>query len=122
MQLNHLNLPVQNVTEARALFEELFGFTSQFQIKEMIAGLSGENGFNLVLSHAPALAEQPPVFPEGFHVGFLLETPEEVDRAYERVTTYGLVPGHPPRNLQKRYSFYFNALNGIQFEIGCPHD
>ena len=79
--------------------------------------LADRAGFTLVLSDVRRFGGETPVrYPDGFHVGFLVATPEEVDRAYQRLAP-ALSIDHAPRNLRGGYSFYFTALGGILFEV-----
>lgn len=119
MYLNHLNLPVANFAEARALFEDLLGFQFLVQHGDVIAILSDGNGFTLALSNAASFGGDTPRYPQGFHVGFLLDQPAHVDQAYDRVAAAGISPEHRPRNQHGSYGFYFTALSGIPFEIAC---
>lgn len=118
MHLNHLNLPVTNLAEARAFFEDLLDFQFLAQAGEHIVALSDGNGFMLVLANAAHFGDgEPPRYPEPFHVGFNLETRAQVDQMYERVAAAGLPLPHRPRYRAFHYSFYFTALDGILFEI-----
>lgn len=119
MQLNHLNLPAANLAEARALFIDLLGFQLLVQHGDLIVILSDGNGFTLALSNAAHFGGETPRYPEGFHVGFLLDTTALVDEAYERVVGAGIAPEHRPHNQHGSYGFYFTALDGVLFEISC---
>lgn len=119
MHLNHLNLPVDNLAESRALFEDLLGFQFLVQHGDVIAILSDGHGFTLALANAARFGGSTPRYPESFHVGFLLDQPELVDQTYDRVVAAGIAPGHRPRIQHGSYGFYFTALGSILFEIGC---
>ncbi len=119
MHLNHLNLPVNNLAEARALFQDLLGFQLLAQHGDAIAILSDGNGFTLALSNAASFGGETPRYPEGFHVGFLLDTIALVDQAHEHVAAAGISPEHRPHKQHGSYGFYFRALDGIRFEIAC---
>lgn len=74
-------------------------------------------GFTLVLSH---LSDAPVSYPQAFHVGFIVDTTEQVDSIYQRVTATDVSMGHAPRKARGSYAFYFTALNSILFEVSCP--
>jgi catechol 2,3-dioxygenase-like lactoylglutathione lyase family enzyme len=77
MQLNHLNLCTDDVAALASFFTGHFGF-------ELVAGrgdgsfaiLRGSDGFALNLMK-PGGGE-PASYPEGFHVGFVVDRPETV--------------------------------------------
>jgi len=107
MQLNHLNLCVGDLAEARDFFERLLEFQFVEQKGDALAVLTDRAGVTLVLSDVRAFGGETPVrYPKGFHVGFLVPTPEEVDRAYQRLTAASLPIERTPRNLRGGYSFY----------------
>lgn len=121
MRLNHVNLVVDDLDEARDFFRGSFGFEPVDRKGEAVAVMTDGQGFTLVLSNARAFGGEVPVrYPDGFHVGFILETQEEVDRTHERLAAAGADTGRAPRRMRDSYGFYFEALNGILFEISCP--
>lgn len=117
MRLNHINLCVDNLAEARAFFQDLFDFQFVEQKGEAIAVMTDGQGFTLVLSNSQAFGKVTPVYPEGFHLGFLVETSGQVDQAYSRLTAAGVSVEHAPRKIRGSYGFYFTALNNILFEV-----
>lgn len=54
MQLNHLNLCVDNPTEARMLFERSFGFQTVEQRGNAVVLMTDGQGFTLILSDPKA--------------------------------------------------------------------
>ncbi len=119
MRLNHLNLCVDNLSEACALFQTCFDLAIVEQRGEAIAVLADGHGFTLVLSHLRAAASGPPSYPDGFHVGFIQETPEQVDQIYRRLLTADVQLAHEPRKMRGSYGFYFTALKTILFEVSA---
>lgn len=121
MHLNHLNLPVADVATARAFFTDLLGFTVTRDGGAAMAVLDDGHGTTLVLMDVarvnPASASEPPVYPPGFHVGFILESRAEVDAMHARLVAAGYPPGHEPRRQHGSYGFYVTALGGILFEF-----
>lgn len=120
MQLNHLNLCVSNVPEACSFFQRCFDLRLLQQHKEALAVLSDEHGFTLVLMNPQAMRQEMRPYPDGFHIGFLLDTPEQVEQTYQRLVAEGVQFLHEPRKIRKSYGFYFTALDDILFEVSCP--
>ena len=91
MKLNHLNLCVDDLSEARHFFETFFDFQFLEQKGKALVVMSDENGFILVLSDPKAFKGKKDVtYPEAFHIGFLVETSSEVDQAYNRLVAGGI--------------------------------
>ncbi len=75
------------------------------------------HGFTLVLSNPRAFGyEEIQPYPEGFHVGFILETSDQVDQAYRRLAAAEVPLAQEPRKMRGSYGFYFTALNNLLFE------
>jgi catechol 2,3-dioxygenase-like lactoylglutathione lyase family enzyme len=120
VQLNHLNLCVNDLDEARRFFEANLGFQTLAQRGEALAILNDGQGFTLTLTDVRRFGGTTPVvYPQGFHVGFLRETKTEVDAAYARLLAAGIATAPTPRMVHGGYGFYFMALGAIQFEIAC---
>ena len=119
MQLNHLNLCVNDLTEARSFFQNCFGFQFLEQKGDAVAIMTDGHGFTLVLSNPRAFKREVMPYPEDFHVGFLQETPDQVDQMYHRLGEAGVQLSGEPRKMRGSYGFYFTALNDILFEVSC---
>jgi catechol 2,3-dioxygenase-like lactoylglutathione lyase family enzyme len=121
MRLNHLNLCVDDLAEARHFFETFFDFQFLEQKGKALVVMSDENGFILVLSDPKAFKEQKDVrYPEAFHIGFLVETPSEVDRAYNRLVAGDIKIDKEPYTMRgSSYGFYFTVFNGLLIEVSC---
>lgn len=85
MRLNHLNLCVGDLSEAKDLFQSLFDFEVEQQKGDAMLVMNDRCGFTLVLSNPKAFGGEAPAYPEGFHLGFIVDTPEEVDRFCDRL-------------------------------------
>lgn len=121
MRLNHVNLVVEDLDGAQDFLRRSFGLVLLDRKGDAVAVMDDGHGFTLVLSNAQAFGGEVPVrYPEGFHVGFILETREAVDRAHERLHAAGVDADHGPRPMRESYGFYFEALGGILFEISSP--
>ncbi|MBO1005038.1 VOC family protein [Pseudogracilibacillus auburnensis] len=119
MQLNHLNLCVENVHEARDFFRDLFGFQLADQKGDAIVVMNDGHGFTLVLSNPLLFGGVIPEYPKDFHIGFYVETPEEVDQHCDRLEAAGIPMEKKPKKIRGGYTLYFRALGGIMFEITC---
>ena len=122
MHLNHLNLPVTDVAAARSFFERFLGFTTARFGGDALSVLDDGHGTTLVLMNVGRVnpapdGSEPPVYPAGFHVGFILDSRAEVDAMYARLAAAGHPLGHEPRRQHGSYGFYVTALDGILFEV-----
>ncbi|WP_045521245.1 VOC family protein [Neobacillus niacini] len=121
MRLNHLNLCVDDLSEARHFFETFFDFHFLEQKGKALVVMSDENGFILVLSDPKAFKGKKEIrYPEAFHIGFLVETSSEVDQAYDRLVAGGIQIDKEPYTMRgNSYGFYFTAFNGLLIEVSC---
>lgn len=95
MKLNHIDLQVPDVQEAAAFFERWFAF-EQLSNRQSpaIAILRGAGDFTLVLQRRAA-GER---YPEGFHIGFLLDEESQVLAFHARARAAGLAISEVQRN------------------------
>lgn len=120
MKLQHLNLCVDDLTESQNLFEDIFGFRTLEKKGEAIAVMDDGQGFVLVLSNSHAFGGTVPAYPKDFHIGFFVETPDEVDQMYKRLQSAAAIEiDNKPKSMRGGYSLYFRALSGILFEVTC---
>lgn len=88
MKLNHLDLQVADVQRAVAFFERYFDFELlSNRASPAIAILSDRDGFTLVLQRKRDEAAD---YPEGFHIGFLLDDEAQVHAFHARAREDGL--------------------------------
>ncbi|MEC5239706.1 VOC family protein [Bacillus mycoides] len=121
MKLNHLNLCVDDLSEARHFFETFFDFQFLEQKGKALVVMSDESGFILVLSDPKAFKRNKEVmYPEAFHIGFLVETSSEVDQSYNRLVAGGIEIDKKPYSMRgSSYGFYFTMFNGLLIEVSC---
>lgn len=118
MKLNHLNLCVNNMSEAVTFFTEIFRFELSDRKGDAIAVMKDEAEFTLVLSQLAPLEGEIPFYPDGFHVGFYVDTKEEVDQFCLRLISAGLASKESsPKSMRGGYTLYFTALEGLLFEV-----
>jgi catechol 2,3-dioxygenase-like lactoylglutathione lyase family enzyme len=115
MKLNHINLVVSNVEDSINLFETYFGFKCK-DVKgdNVVAILKDPNDFTLVIM---ANKNGQPNYPEAFHIGFMLESEDQVTETFAKLKVGGIAVGQEPRKIRDSFGFYFNFDN-IMIEVG----
>lgn len=120
IKLNHVNLPVANVTASAKFFELYFNFKcTDVKGNNMVAVMEGEDGFILVLMADSFNRNGNNNYPDAFHIGFLVDSHEQVAEVYDRLVKGGIGVEHPPGSLRGGYGFYFNAPGNILTEVTC---
>ncbi|MBB4837675.1 catechol 2,3-dioxygenase-like lactoylglutathione lyase family enzyme [Sphingomonas kyeonggiensis] len=115
MRLNHLDLPVPDIAEARAFFERWLGFRHVQTLGDNgLSILVDGAGLVLVLSRLQRGGAQR--FPEGFHIGFHLADEAAVTALHAGLAAEGLA-GDPPVHQRGAFAFYFIAPGKILVEI-----
>jgi hypothetical protein len=115
MKLNHINLAVSNVLDVIKLFETYFGFTcAEIKGDNVVAILKGTDDFTLVIM---AARNERPIYPDDFHIGFMLGSEEEVTKTYNALKNGGIAVGHMPRKIRGSFGFYF-SFDNIVIEVG----
>ena len=85
MKLNHIDLQVSNVSAAREFFETHFGLRCTYQRREQLALM--DDGDGLVLAVSNLFDSPPPVYPNDFHIGFILDNESDVRAVRDRLVT-----------------------------------
>ena len=117
MILNHLNLAVSDVQQARAFLVKYFGLDPRGKPgNDTIAFLRDDNGLVLTLTNVDRAAEVQ--YPGAFHVGFIQESREKVNEINRRLREDGLAVD-PPQKLHGSWTFYFRAPGGFVIEVLC---
>lgn len=115
MKLNHLDLQVPDVKEAAAFFERWFSFEhTSNRGSPAIAILRGADGFALVLQRR-ADDER---YPDGFHVGFLLDDEARVLAFHARARDAGLPISDVLRNGRGTLT-YLRGPGDLLVEVSC---
>jgi lactoylglutathione lyase len=115
VKLNHLNLTVTDVAEARAFLAKYFGLQDGGG-NNNIGFLSDENGMVLTLTSAKVGGESEVKYPATFHVGFIQESEARVDEVNRQLREGGYdVP--PPSRQHGSWTFYFQAPGGFMIEV-----
>jgi predicted enzyme related to lactoylglutathione lyase len=115
MKLNHINLVTSNVAEATRFFETYFNFNcTDIKGDNIVAVLKGSGDFTLVIMKGK---ESDPIYPNAFHIGFMLDSVEEVNATFEKLKMGGIVEGQEPKKIRDSFGFYFNFEN-LMIEVG----
>ncbi|MGV0028621.1 VOC family protein [Phormidesmis priestleyi] len=114
MNLNHLDLPVPDVTATSQFFENHFGFSCFYQGNGLVV-LKDEAGFALTLSPLPDDGEFD--FPAGFHIGFVLDKEDTVRNLYARLVSTGVDIVYPIGQLGGALTFQCLAPSSILVEV-----
>jgi|SRR5689334_20868664 len=115
MKLNHINLVVKDVDQAIQFFETYFNFKcTERKGDGIVAVLKGSDDFTLVVMKAK---EDAPVYPDAFHIGFMLDGEDQVIETYQQLKAVGVVSGQEPKKIRDSFGFYFTYQN-VMIEIG----
>ena len=107
MRLNHLNLTVPDVDQARDFFETYFGFRCvTTKGRDALAVLVDETGFVFTLNNFEKANNVE--YPGAFHIGFMQDSRERVDEIHDRLKAGG-IDVEPPREFHGAWTFYFRA-------------
>jgi catechol 2,3-dioxygenase-like lactoylglutathione lyase family enzyme len=115
MKLNHLDLQVRDVPASVAYFERFFGLTMRTKPSPALAVLADGHGFVLVLQRAAPGEDR---YPEGFHLGFLLEDADSVRALHARAKEGGAEVSDIIVN-GRGTMIYVTAAEGYRIEVSC---
>lgn len=114
MRLNHLDLQVSDVQKTVAFFTTIFGLELQSNPRSPeIAILGDGEGFVLVLQR-----RDPVVYPEGFHLGFLVDDVAIVHALHTRARAAGLEISDIDTNNRGTMT-HCRAPDGYVVEVAC---
>ncbi|WP_244228827.1 VOC family protein [Mucilaginibacter endophyticus] len=120
IKLNHINLPVTDVQASSLFFEQYFQFKcTGVKGNNMLAIMEGKDGFILVLMADTFNRNGNNSYPDAFHIGFLVDSHEQVTEVYDRLVAGGVNVTQAPASLRGGYGFYFNAPGNILTEVTC---
>ena len=118
MRLNHLNLTVTDVPAAAEFLVRWFGFTDQGGNAGMTL-LTDRPGFDgMILTLMKARPAPWSGYPETFHIGFFIESRDEIDDLAARLREDGY-DSAVPENTGHSYGFYVQAPGGFTVEVGA---
>lgn len=111
MKLNHVNLSVTYVKDAREFLENYFEMNCEIVRGNAFALMYDDSGLALTL-----MKEKPPHYPRTFHIGFYQKSEEQVDQINQRLREDGYDVDFPTYT-HGGYAFYVNAPGGFVIEI-----
>lgn len=116
MKLNHLNLTVTDVPALASFLETYFGLRPAGGGNAGFTALFDDDG--MVVSLMKAGRSWGEGYPETFHVGFFVESPNRVDTIHARLRADGF-DVEAPADTGHSYGFYVAAPGGVQIEVGA---
>lgn len=118
MKLNHLNLTVSDVPEAHRFLEKHFGLKGigGKEPGNAMSFLTDDNGMLLALLRAGNGGEVK--YPASFHIGFMQESEQQVNKINQRLRDDGHEVPKPSR-MHGSWTFYFQAPGGFTIEVLC---
>jgi catechol 2,3-dioxygenase-like lactoylglutathione lyase family enzyme len=123
MRLNHLDLHVPDIAATAVFFTNYLGLRLvDMRGQNGLAILTDDSGLELVLSHAIekfGSTDQSGRNLVSYHIGFIVETREEVDRIFAAMRESGIELAHEPRMLRGGWLFYCTAPGNILVEVGA---
>ena len=120
MKLNHIDLQVSDIDDAREFFERHFGLRCTYRRAGQIAILEDDSGLELGVSNLRG--SPPPAYPPDFHVGFVLEGAGGVRETYERLKRAGVRIKTDLREGGPNLFFVCEGPDAIPVEIRAPRD
>jgi catechol 2,3-dioxygenase-like lactoylglutathione lyase family enzyme len=116
VKLNHLDLQVSDVQRSVMFFESVFDMQLQSsRTSPALAIMSDGEGFTLVLQRRKHDDER---YPEGFHLGFLVDDVDLVHRMRERAVAAGVECSDVIKN-NRGTLLYCRAPDGYSVEVSC---
>jgi catechol 2,3-dioxygenase-like lactoylglutathione lyase family enzyme len=120
MRLNHLDLHVPDVAATAAFFTTYLGLRLVETRGNGGLAILSDGALELVLS--PGLekfgSRDQNDSPVSYHIGFILDSRDEVDRVYAKMHTAGLAV-RAPRDLRGGWLFYCTAPGNVLVEVGA---
>jgi len=121
MNLNHIDIPVADVSAVSRFFESHFEMQCIFTREDGLTVLLDEDGFALTLS--PLLIGEALMYPTGFHVGFNLDSQHELLEIHSRMAAAGVPIVRPLGDLAGALTFHCEAPGPILVEVAWrPRD
>jgi lactoylglutathione lyase len=110
MKFNHLNLTVTDVNASREFLEKYFDLQTKNTRGDSFALLFDDNGLVLTLMKGTQVS-----YPKTFHIGFIQESDEQVDKLNLRFKDDGFDVKPPQR--AHGWTFYVKAPDGFTVEV-----
>ena len=115
MKLNHIDLPVADISAARQFFEAHFDMRCIFAREDGLTVLLDEDGLALTLSALPP--SEAMKYPTGFHIGFNLDHEHELYEVHERLVSAHIPIVRPLGDLGGAMTFHCEAPGPLLIEV-----
>ncbi|MEN3339013.1 MAG: hypothetical protein V7647_2689 [Acidobacteriota bacterium] len=125
MTLNHLNLTVTDPVETSRFLTRYFGLRAQGgnggmqmlyddrgMVLTLIKGRAEDREQSTDENQKPGKVK----YPSSFHIGFIQESRDSVDRIHQQLRADGLEVD-APAHLHGAWTFYFTAPGGFTIEV-----
>jgi catechol 2,3-dioxygenase-like lactoylglutathione lyase family enzyme len=109
--LNHVNLVVSDVDAAARFYEGLFGMERVYRVGEFQFLSCGDTDLGFV--------KGTPTIHRRFHIGFRVDSKEDVDRWLAAAKSFGAPVTHGPKDYGEYYTFTCRDPDGYGIEIYC---
>jgi catechol 2,3-dioxygenase-like lactoylglutathione lyase family enzyme len=109
--LNHVNLVVSDVEASARFYEELFGMERVYRVGEFVFLSCGDTDLGFV--------KGTPMIHRRFHIGFRVDSRDEVDGWLVAVNKFGAPVTHGPKDYGDYYTFTCRDPDGYGVEIYC---
>ena len=117
VKLNHLDLPVADVPSVTAFLVDHFNLRPRTRLTSPVfAILDDEHGFVLVLQRR---AREDASFPDGLHIGFLVDDPAIVFERRARLAAAGLAVSEVETD-GRGTRCYCRGPSDLLVELSCP--
>jgi catechol-2,3-dioxygenase len=121
VKLNHIDLPVTDTASVRVFFERHFDMRCIFSREDGLTVLLDEDGAALTLSPLPS--DEALKYPTGFHIGFNLDSEDELFEIHCRLVAAGIPVVRPLGDLAGAMTFHCEAPGPILVEVAWrPRD
>lgn len=109
--LNHVNLVVSDVEASARFYEQVFGMERVYRVGEFVFLSCGDTDLGFV--------KGTPMIHRRFHIGFRVDSREEVDHWLKAIGEHGAPVTHGPKDYGDYYTFTCRDPDGYGVEIYC---
>lgn len=116
MKLDHINLTVSDVVKASSFLKKHFGYRDMFEDNNAgMVALEDGSGLSVLLMKGSNAN-----YPKYFHVGFDVETEENVNAFHQKLVADGMEIDPPEQEAWGSYTFNFKIPGGdFTIEVAC---
>jgi catechol 2,3-dioxygenase-like lactoylglutathione lyase family enzyme len=120
MQFKHTNLATPDVSATAEFFERFFKFEIVDRRGEGLVVMRDQDNFVLTLMKLKK--SDPDRYPQMFHIGFYVESPEQVNAKHAELSAAGVSPDkvETPNRQGAVTTFYCTCPGGITVEVCTP--